>query len=358
MDTPSAPQLKTRVLYVVESFSTGVYAIVRDIACNLDPDKFEVLIIHSIRHDSPKDYKKDFMYPHIALRYIPMDSLKNYFRSIRLIRGIISEFKPSTIHLHSSKAGFLGRLAMGKKSQIKVLYSPHGFSFLRTDVSGFFRFMFLLLEKAINWYVPSRIVAVSLGEMKEARRITENTITINNFIDTKKISQKETVEEQIVVTTGRISAQKNPQLFNRIASDLPHVSFIWVGDGPLKDELKSPNITITGYVSRAEVLDYLTNTTIYLQTSLWEGMPVSILEAMATGLPIVASDIIGNRDLLENGRTGYLCNPADPGSFIERISALLKDESLQKELGNQARTEAIAKFDLHVAIEKYSTEYV
>ncbi|HLW21719.1 MAG TPA: glycosyltransferase, partial [Sphaerochaetaceae bacterium] len=127
METQHTTPRKTKLLYVVESFSTGVYAIVRDIACNLDPEAFTVRILHSLRPDSPKTYEEDFAQPHISLQYIPMGSLKTYRRAVGAIREAIRTFEPDAIHLHSSKAGVLGRLAAKGSFSKRLLYSPHGF---------------------------------------------------------------------------------------------------------------------------------------------------------------------------------------------------------------------------------------
>ena len=79
-----------------------------------------------------------------------------------------------------------------------------------------------------------------------------------------------------------------------------NLQFIWCGDGELRAELTSPNIKCTGWMERKELEIYLANADIYLSTSLWEGMPLSVLEAMSIGLPVVLSDCVGNRDLVEN----------------------------------------------------------
>ena len=349
--------MKTRVLYVVESFSTGVYAIVRDIACHLDPNSFELLVLHSLRSDSPTGYETDFSGDHITLRYIPMGSRGNYVPAIKKIRKAILEFKPDVIHLHSSKAGVLGRIAAKGTSYHHILYSPHGFSFLRTDVSALARRVFLFIEKMMQVYQKVTIIAVSEGERKEAQRITEDAVVINNFINTATFSTIRQTAGATVVTTGRIAPQKNPELFNTIAQALPEISFLWVGDGPLREQLNAPNITVTGYVPRTQAIQHVVNGQIYLQTSLWEGMPVSILEAMAAKKAIVASDIIGNRDLIVHNRSGMLCDPHYPEQFIEAIKTLIAHEEKRKALSEEAFRRVKTYHDVSVAMDAYTQIY-
>lgn len=348
---------KIKIVYVVESFSTGVYAIVRDIACNLDPDRFEVLILHSLRSDSPKQYHEDLSQSNISLQYIPMGSSKDYLRAIQSIRSVIKAYQPDCIHLHSSKAGFLGRLAAKRSCCSHIVYSPHGFAFLRTDVGPIKRWLFFQLEYWINRYMPSKIIAVSEGEREQALKVTNNTVTINNFIDTTTIHPDKPQTGFDIVTTGRIAPQKNPQLFNQIATALSDRTFLWVGDGPLRSELKSANISVTGYIPRAEAIAQVERAKVYLQTSLWEGMPVSILEAMAAGKAVVASNIIGNRDLINSGKTGILCDPNKPEEFISTLSDIIQDSDIRESLGKSAREHVVANHDVKVALECYMQIY-
>lgn len=347
---------KTKVVHVVESFSTGVYAIVRDITCNLDPKRFEVLIIHSLRDDSPKTIQQDFTQANISLVYIPMGSTKEYLASLRKIRRAVRTFNPDSIHLHSSKAGFLGRLAL-KRFKVPIIYSPHGFAFLRTDVGPVKRRIFFQLEYWIDRYKRSTVVAVSEGERRHALRLTRNVVLIDNFIDTRVF---ETAEEEggFIATCGRISPQKNPQLFNTIALALPDHSFVWVGDGPLRETLTAPNITVTGLLSRKEAIEQVKRCSVYLQTSLWEGMPVSILEAMAASKACVATDVVGNRDLVSDGKTGFLLDPGNAEGFVELLDRLMKDDGLRRSLGMNAKEYIAEHHALDQAVAKYERLYL
>lgn len=348
---------KTKVLYIVESFSTGVYSIIRDIACNLDKSKFEVLIVHSLRDDSPKDIDKDFSQSNIILKYVPMGNKKEYLRAIKIIKNIIKEFNPDVYHVHSSKGGFLGRLAIkGKKN--KVFYTPHGLSYVRTDVNSFTKWIFFQLEYWINKFTPSRIIAVSNSENQNALKITKNVVVINNFINLDEYEESLSNAKGPIVACGRITEARNPLLFNSIAKRFPDEKFLWVGDGPLNKLLDSPNISITGLLPRVEAIQEVKKAKIYLQTSLWEGMPVALLEAMALGKPVIASNIIGNRDLVIDKVNGYLCSVTDIEEFIAKINSALKDSKLRDDLGLAARAHIKENHNVTKAIKLYESEYL
>lgn len=348
---------KIKVLFVVESFSTGVYSIVHDIACNIDSAHFEVLIIHSLREDSPKDYKKDFSDTGVNLLYIPMDTPRNLLKSIKAIRGVIKEFNPQVIHLHSSMAGAVGRIAAKHHFRGLLLYTPHGFSFLKKDSSNIKRWIFKTVEKLLAVLYGGTILTISKDEYNRAKSLTSRVMLISNFLNITKIPVPTIIRKNSVVTSGRISFQKNPSLFNSIALALPEVTFIWVGDGPLKDLITAPNITITGYLSRNEALRLVSEATIYLQTSLWEGLSVSILEAMALKKAVVASNIEANQELVAHKKTGFLCELDSLEDFVKSIKILLNDDKLREDFGEAGFTSVVENFDLPIAIKKYESLY-
>lgn len=348
---------RVKILFVVESFSTGVYSIVHDIACNIDPSRFEVTIIHSLRPDSPATYKEDFANTGVSLIYIPMNTAKNLIASIGSIRRTMKEYKPDVIHLHSSMAGAVGRIAAKGHFKGLLLYTPHGYSFLKQDVSKIKRWMFKTTEKVLAFLFGGTILAVSDNEYKLSKEISSKVKVIHNFIDVRKIPQVEMVRKNTVAICGRISVPRNPSLFNTIALALPNVSFLWIGDGPLREHITAPNITVTGLLSRVDALKLVSEATMYIQTSLWEGLSVSVLEAMALKKAVVASNIDANKELIDHGVNGFLCQVASSSEFIDNIKTLLQDEKMRKEFGEEGYKKVIEKYDLSVAIKRYEEVY-
>jgi glycosyltransferase involved in cell wall biosynthesis len=125
---------------------------------------------------------------------------------------------------------------------------------------------------------------------------------------------------------GRITSARNPVLFNEIALRHSNLNFVWIGDGELQPLLNAPNIKITGwFLDREDALTALNTIDIYIQTSLWEGLPIAVLEAMAMQKPVLATNIIGNKDVVVHNETGFLFDEiAELDNYIE----ILKDEEV------------------------------
>lgn len=132
---------------------------------------------------------------------------------------------------------------------------------------------------------------------------------------------------QDLTSGGRICYQKNPALFNQIAETMPDVRFLWIGDGELKDELSAENVEISGWVDRKTALTKSMSADVFVLTSLWEGLPISLLEAMYMKKPCVVSNVIGNHDVIHNGENGFVCDK--PSEFVEAIRNIQRDMSGQ-----------------------------
>lgn len=321
-----------KIVHVVECFAGGVFSFLSNLTNELDKEEY-IVIYGTNRDNIPQNFKEQFP---LETQFIPWKSAGRSLNPIKDIKALWELYTIlkkidgiDVIHLHSSKAGFLGRIVsflLGKSK--KTIYTPHAISFLRLDVSPKKRKIFIWMEKFASLF-GGKIVACSQSEKEviEEQGI-KNVTFINNGIKPLQIEKKENISDKItIISVGRLSIQKNPRLFNDIASDFidnTNVQFIWCGDGELKSELTSPNIKCTGWIEKKELENYLANADIYLSTSLWEGLPLSVLEAMSIGLPVVLSDCVGNRDLVENKNFLY----QDKQKAIKIISHYIKNRKL------------------------------
>jgi glycosyltransferase involved in cell wall biosynthesis len=312
-----------KIVHVTEAFEGGVIEFLRCLT-NSTPD-IEHTIIYGRHHFFEKAHRsfpasvKFIAWPGVSTNISPRKDIAALQHLIKILKAQ----KPiDVIHLHSAKAGILGRIAARRIGQKKVIYAPHGATFLRKDVSALARTAFATIEKAVSIF-PAKVIGVSKSEADAYRRIGIKANHVNNgkFFPS---SPDKTRDENIftIVTTGRAMRQKNPALFNQIASaftDNTSVQFIWVGDGNEREFLSSPNIKITGWVDRSEVEKHLLTADLYISTALWEGLSYAVLEAMSTRLPLLLTNCPGNNDLVENGINGFLYNyPAQAIDFINQ----------------------------------------
>ncbi len=350
-----------KIIHVSEAFGTGILEIMRLLSQHLP--EFEHIIIYGNRDIDIEKEKKTFP-PNTSFIHWPSVKREISFRddvkALRELKKILKETLPfDALHLYSSKAGFLGRVA-GKSLGLKnILYSPQGASFVRQDISVFKKKIFSLLEKGAS-LLPGKVIAASKSEQKCFEEIGIHALCINNGVS-MEVNFKKVFPEQVftIVTSGRISEQKNPLLFNSIAEAFvnnPLVKFVWVGEGPLRPELISPNISITGWVGKAEVEKNLKNAHLYLSTALWEGLPLSVLEAMKFNLPLLLSNCVGNVDLVENNVNGHVFNKKEEA--IQYINSYLNNDGLLEKHGAGSYNMIKKDFSIEQMKDKFKEIYL
>ena len=352
-----------KIMQVVESFGAGVYSFLVDL-CNDLATENEVVIVYSQRKETPKEFKKDFA---SNIKFIELDmGLKNGVRSAIKLSKVINKEKPDVVHLHSSKAGYVGRIAkLLSNYNGKLFYNPHGLSFLRLDLPKWIRKILFLAEYFLSKF-GGTVVAVSDSELNEVRKFNRNSLAINNGIkieelekELENLSFEKKYDEQLIVgTVGRIEFQKNPMLFNEIAKEFPDVKFVWIGDGNLKQELIENNIEVTGWLTRKEVLNRVAEFDIYIQTSLWEGLPISVLEALYLKKPIIVNNTIGNVDTVVKDKVicnGFVCN--NKNDFLKAIYSL-RNRDTRHDFGKNSFEHLKLNFNKKDSIEKYKKLYI
>lgn len=330
-------ECKPRLLYVVEAMGGGIFTYIVDLANEL-VNKFDMYIAYGIRKQTPEDYEEYFDKRVHLIKVNSFERSINPMKDMKAfleVRHIAKEVKPDIIHLHSSKAGAIGRVAFNKYEvngqSVSVFYTPHGYSFLMKNHSPVKRTAYKLIEKACG-KLNCTTISCSTGEHQESLKLNKRAVFVDNGINVEKLEQVlGNIEVKghpfTVFTLGRICYQKNPEMFNQVAEAMPDVKFLWIGDGELRDKLKSKNIEITGWVDRKTALEKSMAADVFVLTSLWEGLPISLLEAMYMKKPCVVSDVIGNRDVIQSGENGFVCDGVD--EFVEAVRSIRRDMSSQ-----------------------------
>ncbi len=352
---------KTKLLLFVEAFGGGVFTYIVDLANSLSKS-YDITIAHGIREQTPKDYASYFE------EGITLIHVKNYTREINMrkdmkalkeMKRLVKEIKPDIIHLHSTKSGVLGRVAFSGK-KYAMFYTPHGYSFLMDDCSQAKKYMYKSIEKLCG-FSRCMTISCSAGENQESLKLARMSAYINNGINIDYLqpllgqAEEKKKKELVVFTLGRICYQKNPELFNQIAEQLPDINFLWIGDGELRDVLTSKNIKVTGWVNREEALKYSENADIFLLTSLWEGLPISLLEAMYMKKICIVTNVIGNRDVIKTGENGFVCDKLE--DFVEVIKRVQAQRTEFDPVVKEAYSQILDEYNTKVMAKKYSDRY-
>ncbi|MCC4344805.1 glycosyltransferase [Limosilactobacillus reuteri] len=353
-----------KVLFIVEAMGGGVFTYIVEMA-NILSKKYDVYVAYGLRKQTPENYK-DYFNKSVHLIHV-----KNFTRQINLqkdlkafieIRKIKRKVNPDIIHLHSSKAGILGRIAFINDNSSSIFYTPHGYSFLmqNKDVSNIKKKFFYCLEKICS-NIKGITIACSYGEYLEAKKLSKSVTYVSNGININEIdsilkNKKNKKNNSLTFSTlGRISDQKNPLLFNELARSFPNYSFKWIGNGEREEQLTSPNIEITGWLNRKDALYELETTDVFLLPSLWEGLPMSLLEAMYLKKICIVSNIKGNNNVIINKKNGFICDSYD--NYVSVIKSIIKQEVDINNIKINAHNDILYNYNTEIMFNKYSNIY-
>ena len=363
LTSPLPLRLNMRVVHIVESFGGGVIGFVTQL-CRFLP-QHEHIVLHAVRAGEVDPALTQSRFPegvqfvqwaHAVREISPLADAKAFASLYRIMR----QYRGSMFHLHSSKAGFLGRLAARMLGIKQVLYTPGGAAFVRQDITATKRSLYGRLEHLANKFA-GRVVACSHSEAEAFAAIGVNALVIPN--GTEILNQHPPphpfIERALVVTTGRTTVQKNPALFNAIAAALVNDSrfaFRWVGAGEMDDMMSSPNVELTGWQTADQVRGHLAGAHIYLSTAIWEGLSLSALEAMEAGLPLLMSNCPGNTDVVEQGRNGYIYNTA--AEAVAYLKEMVLNLPMLEQMGRYSHLMVRRDHDLQKVADQYEHLYL
>jgi glycosyltransferase involved in cell wall biosynthesis len=356
----------------------------------LDKKQFEVFVICKEPGDMTRELArlgiKVIFVPSLVRRINPvLDAL-----ALLKLTLLFRRHKFEIIHTHSSKTGLIGRVAARLAGVKHVFHTVHGLPFHEFSgaaITGFYAFL-----ERIGSYFSTQIIFVNNEERRLAigKKMVPASMaaTIYNGANLALVKEndhasarqsfrnvwKMTPDDFVIGYVGRLWEQKDPDTLIRLirsCGDLP-AKFVIVGDGPFKPRFEMEfkencQVIMTGWM--ADPMTVYPAIDLLVLPSLWEGLSMTLIEAMAFGKPLIASDIKGNRECVWPGQNGFLCTPRAPDEFRAAIETLFSDRDLYQRMSRASRQFSRRYFDAekncqavialyHQAIESYLDESV
>lgn len=289
----------------------------------------------------------------------PLNVLKDVL-AFKEMLSLIRLLRPTLVHAHSSKAGFLGRLA-ARAAGVPAIFTAHGWGFAE-GVSWRRKLLASIGERLVA-RLSSGIITVSEADRELAMRYRiaqqrNMTVIHNGVSDTSERSRPDAGDAAHIVMVARFAPQKDQALLLKalVGQEKPFRLSL-VGEGPnqtavqaLAKELGlSGRVNFLGAVNNVNHI--LAGVNIFVLATNWEGLPISILEAMRAGLPVIASDVGGVREAVVDCETGFLVDRGNLVMLRSRLEQLLGDPELRNKMGEAGRKRYLEHFTVERMLE-------
>lgn len=317
-------------------------------------------------------------FPSMVREINPVQDIKAYFALKKFFR----ERKFDVVHTHCSKAGIIGRAAAWNAGTPLVVHTVHGQAFHPYE-KPWKNFLFKTSER---WAAAHchRIYAVAQAMIDqcvqagiapaEKYQVVYSGMEIEKFLNAvpepelrKQLGIPENVK--VIGSVARLFRQKGYEYFvpaaGKIVEKYPDTHFLVVGNGTMREELdrqiKSMGLTdrfhFAGLVSPDQVYRYIAQMDILLHLSLHEGLPRSVVQALASGKPAIGFALDGTPEVIFDNRTGFLARPEDVDSVVEGVLKILGSPALAEEMGRNGKQLVAQKFDWHYMADVLEQEY-
>ncbi len=312
--------------------------------------------------------------PTLVRQVAPISDL----RALASLRAAIRSFQPQVVHTHSSKAGILGRLA-ARLEGVSTVHTVHGFGFTPLQAAPTY-FLFRAAEKTMARFTD-HFVTVSKTDRRrgiemglfppDKATVIRAAIDIGRFqaaIDGEAVRKRLGVPIDVPMVTqiGNFKPQKAPLDFVRVAAAVhptnPDAWFVMVGDGPLREPAErlarelgvADRMVFSGWWN--DVPGLLAATTVSVLTSRHEGLPCSVVESLAAGVPVVATAVDGTVEVVRSGDNGLLAPAGDITGLAQSVGRLLADPGLRARMAAAAR-EGLEAFDRDLMVRQQEDLY-
>lgn len=358
---------RMRVLLLVASCRGGGASHVRDLALGVDSARFSVEV--AMPEDGGNVGREDFDQSGIPFHRVDIAEGLS-LRALHRIRHLIA--RVDILHVHGARAAFFGRLAgasLGTRRP-RIVYTIHGLAapHYRHPRSG----LLLGVERGLAC-LTDRFIAVSRSEREallaasiarpERVSVVWNGIDVARFGATAadRAAQRAAIgvpgDARLVTTVCRLYKPRDFETllaaFQEVVRARPSAWLLIVGDGPYRAQIETrihalgntPNAKLAGFRNDIPQILYASDIFV-LSTALWEGLPLTVLEAMASGLPVVASDVGGIGEAVLHQETGFLVPPRSPTHLREALLNLVDDDQKAEVMGRMGRKRVVEHFTL------------
>lgn len=366
---------KTTVVHIITKLELGgAQQNTLFTVANLERRKYEPVLISGTEGILVEDAKKlkdvkVYLVPELVREIRPLKDAISFLKIRRILKELKKPFSNIIVHTHSSKAGILGRWAARVAGINLIIHSVHGFSF--NDYQPSFLRAFYIFTERVTSLVTTRFIAVSKSNIgkgvaerifsKDKAVLIRSGIDIREFQEVKgdRMKKKEELGADarcpLVAMIACFKTQKSPLDFVKIArivsDNISEIRFLLVGDGVLRSEIEElikklgmeDKIFLLGW--RNDIPGILSCIDVLVLTSLWEGLPRVFPQAMASGVPVVATEVDGAPEAIKNGLNGFLLPPKDINAMAEKVIYLIRHPEKAQEMGEKGKG-LVAEFDI------------
>lgn len=298
--------------------------------------------------------------PHLGRRISPI----NDFRAWVELRKIVKEVKPAIVHTHTFKAGLIGRLVGGNHKRVHTF---HGHLFDDQSFSSMDKKIVIIIEK----YLAKRTnLLISVGKKVGVELRAAGIGPSQNWISIAPGVKALTVIDRVQARSAlslakdgilfgwmaRMSEVKNPFLLLEIATQLQNINFVMAGGGDLLKKIRANAPTNVEVIGWADAATFWSAIDCAISTSHNEGMPIALIEAQLAGVPVIATNVGSNEEVIENGLTGIV-TAKNLDSLVSACERLVQDSDLRASMGRAAKTRAAKEFSVEKFIDAHNEVY-
>ncbi|SHG53108.1 glycosyltransferase family 4 protein [Ornithinibacillus halophilus] len=333
----------------------GAQVHVRDLAIHLKERGHDVVVVSRGRSSLTEELaEKDIPYYEINNLVVGINPYRDLLAYLEL-QKLLKKIRPDLMAVHSSKAGILGRLA-GKRNKIPTVFTAHGWSF--TDgVSNKKRLIYKSIERMAG-RMSQGVITVSeydyhLAVNNKIIAPSKLKVVHNGVPDTAPMLRSTPrIDPPIITMVARFAYPKDHVTLIRVLHRIKHLPWKLelIGDGPLLQEnhqlVNELGLTdkVHFYGAREDVPELLAKSQLFVLISEFEGLPLSIIEAMRSRLPVIASNVGGVRELVSDSQTGFLIEKGNDIQLKECLESLLKNQELREQMGTMGRSKYEEEF--------------